>query len=245
MRLAAGIVALVSITASVEAAVLCARQKADGTFNASVKIRETCRPKETQLDPAALSLQGPPGPQGEPGVCACSTTTTTTVTTTTIPPGTAVDPSTGLMWELKVEADGVPNLASPHDADNRYRWCADGSPVDDACDDPSNQPNGDAFAVFLTALNTPPCFAGVCDWRVPTLAGLQTIVDLSRPGCGSGAAPCFDQLVDPTVPCFYWSSASYDADPTFAWAVGSGAGNAAPGYKPRPDNLVRAVRGSH
>src|SRR5713226_3086614 len=54
-----------------EAAVLCARARSDGTFSTSLKIREACRPSETQLNPAALGLQGPPGPS--PGfTCASS-----------------------------------------------------------------------------------------------------------------------------------------------------------------------------
>jgi len=49
------------------AVVLCAKTRKDGTFNSTVRIRETCRKKETQLDPAALGLQGPPGQDGAPG----------------------------------------------------------------------------------------------------------------------------------------------------------------------------------
>src|SRR5262249_37261604 len=47
---------------------LCAKAKADGSFNTSVKIRTACKPGETQLDPGALGLQGPPGPPGGPGI---------------------------------------------------------------------------------------------------------------------------------------------------------------------------------
>lgn len=56
----------------------------------ALKAREQCRAQETQIDPAALGLQGPagePGPRGEPGECPCPTTTTTTSTTTTVPQG--------------------------------------------------------------------------------------------------------------------------------------------------------------
>ena len=49
------------------AAALCARPRTDGTFNASVRIREMCRANERQLDPSALGLQGPLGPQGSVG----------------------------------------------------------------------------------------------------------------------------------------------------------------------------------
>jgi len=59
-------VVLAALT-SAHAIVLCAKQRSDGTFNAAVKIREACRPSETQLDPVELGLQGPKGDKGDPG----------------------------------------------------------------------------------------------------------------------------------------------------------------------------------
>ena len=58
-----------------EAAVLCAKQKKDGTFSTTVKIREICKPSETQLAPENVGF-----------CCGSSTTTTTAVcpTTTTL-----------------------------------------------------------------------------------------------------------------------------------------------------------------
>lgn len=55
------------IASTANAVVLCARARGDGTFNTSVKIREACRPTETQLHPVALGLQGPAGPIGPSG----------------------------------------------------------------------------------------------------------------------------------------------------------------------------------
>lgn len=72
--LVASFLTAVAIQSSAHAVVLCARPKADGSFSSTVKIREACRPTETQLDAAALGLQGPPGttgptgPSGPPGV---------------------------------------------------------------------------------------------------------------------------------------------------------------------------------
>jgi hypothetical protein len=53
--------------ADAEAVVLCARSRRDGTFNTTIKIREACRPTETQLDTLALGLEGEPGPPGQDG----------------------------------------------------------------------------------------------------------------------------------------------------------------------------------
>ncbi len=51
----------------VDAVVLCAKPRADGTFSTSIKIREACRAGEMQLDAAALGLQGPTGTPGVRG----------------------------------------------------------------------------------------------------------------------------------------------------------------------------------
>lgn len=54
-------------SATVNAVMLCARPKKDGTYSTAVKIREACKPSEAQLDPVALGLQGPGGPEGPAG----------------------------------------------------------------------------------------------------------------------------------------------------------------------------------
>src|SRR5262249_24800260 len=43
------------------------------------------------------------------------------------------------------------------------------------------------------------------DWHIPNILELQTIVDLSRPGCGTGAAACIDPIFEPTAVGYYWS----------------------------------------
>jgi len=69
-RTAFFIAALAYVAAAVpaDAAVLCGKQRSDGTFNSSVRIREACKARETQLDPVALGLEGEPGPPGADGV---------------------------------------------------------------------------------------------------------------------------------------------------------------------------------
>src|SRR4030095_6746319 len=53
-------------------AVLCAKQRNDGTFSSSVKIREACHAKEVQLAPEAVGF-----------CCAASTSATTSTSTST------------------------------------------------------------------------------------------------------------------------------------------------------------------
>ena len=38
----------------------------------------------------------------------------------------------------------------------------------------------DVSSVFLAFLNTQPCFAGFCDWRLPSFSELLTLVDYTR-----------------------------------------------------------------
>jgi len=152
--------------------------------------------------------------------------------------GTATDNETGLQWELKTDDGTV------HDKDNLYTWTAGFF---------RTEPDGTAFTSFLSALNggatgVGNCtesgggFAGHCDWRLPTIGELQGIIDLSAPGCGSGA-PCT------TIPGFpstngYWSSTTSAADPQFAWMALFYDGRLeAPGKNDWSPGYVRAVRG--
>jgi hypothetical protein len=95
---------MLALATPVVGVMLCARPRTDGTYNATVKIRELCKPSERQLDPVALGLQGPQGPQGEPGVCECSTTTTNTTppasTTFSVTSTTCSTVTTGSIYNL-------------------------------------------------------------------------------------------------------------------------------------------------
>jgi hypothetical protein len=129
--------------------------------------------------------------------------------------GTVSDRTTCLMWEKKTGTTGGSSLCpggatcgSDHDVNNLYAWTA-GSPYD---------PNGPAFFAFLAKLNGPSSFAGHDDWRLPTITELQTIVDLSATGCGSGT-PCIDPLFGPSHLGGYWSSSTYYANAEGAWYV--------------------------
>jgi hypothetical protein len=83
------------------------------------------------------------------------------------------------------------------------------------------------------------CFIGKCDCRLPTIGELQAIVDLSAPGCGSGA-PC--TTIPGSTAYYYWSSSTYATDPQLAWIVffGDGYVNS---FDKNFNRYVRAVRG--
>jgi hypothetical protein len=67
--------------------------------------------------------------------------------------GTITDNNTGLVWEKKdTTCPGI------HCWTDQYT-------------------SATAFTTFITALNTAPCFAGHCDWRLPNVKELQSIVN--------------------------------------------------------------------
>jgi len=123
--------------------------------------------------------------------------------------GTFTDNNTLFMWEKKDTSGGI------HDANNTYTW-------------------NNAFAVFLTTLNTPPCFAGHCDWRLANIRELQSIVDYSKFGPASSVPGV-------TAADFYWSSTPGAGNP-FAWGVSFDLGFADVTIKDHAEH-VRAVRG--
>lgn len=134
------------------------------------------------------------------------------------------DNLTGLDWEEKTD-DG-----SLHDKDDTWDWLS-------------------AYTFFLSGasstlgLNEPnavfACFAGSCDWRLPTVAELQTILSEPYPCTTS---PCIDAVFGPTAVADYWSSTTLADNLTYAWGVYSATGEVSYGVKTL-DNSVRAVRG--
>ncbi len=130
--------------------------------------------------------------------------------------GTVTDRQTGLQWEKKIDLDGVVVNPSPHDADNRYLWNSG----------PGTSPDGGVFVTFLALLNnctttdgttaTAAGFAGHCDWRLPTILELQTIL-LDPFPCGT--SPCIPPVFGPTAATGHWSSSTDAVDPSLAWLV--------------------------
>lgn len=145
--------------------------------------------------------------------------------------GTVCDHQTGLMWEQKDGGDGTVDPNNPRDVDNNYTWSISGGP-----------PDGTAYTDFLARLNGPIAntnpseqLGGHRDWRLPTSAELQTILDCSF-------SPCTDPTFGPTAATNYWSSTSNASNPNNAWNANFNNGNVNNNNKSN-DKRVRAVRG--
>jgi hypothetical protein len=155
--------------------------------------------------------------------------------------GTASDLQTGLMWEKKTlgqcvnlvagkpiacvaDADCTGNAGGgvcescPRCVNALYTWTASGFPY---------PPTGTAFTSFLYALNggtstdgntSTGCFAGHCDWRLPTYDELYTLASTGIGFCGSS-----DTCTDPALGIslnanIYWTGTTGPNDVSTAWA---------------------------
>jgi hypothetical protein len=152
--------------------------------------------------------------------------------------GTITDTRTRLTWEKKDGADGAADYNNPHDVDNLYSWSASGV-----------APDGTAFTQFLGALND--CrtvlgtdgFGGHCDWRLPTVAELNSIFNPDAPGCPAEACtfPSFLPTAfsnDSETLNGYWSSISQGSTSAFTIGFDYFTGT----YPKSATNWVRAVR---
>jgi hypothetical protein len=161
--------------------------------------------------------------------------------------GTVTDGRTGLMWERKTGAGGASvdcsttTCSAPHIVNNAYKWCLDAN-SDFTCDNPGNPPDGGAFTDFLAKVNSGAGLGGHSDWRVPTIAELQTIVDVTKGNCGGGSGACISPVFGPTVSDFYWSASTFAESPDSAWIVSFVHDISGPGSK-TIGHYVRAVRG--
>lgn len=87
--------------------------------------------------------------------------------------------------------------------------------------------DGTAFTDYLSRLNnctssdgTDHSFDGswgYCDWRLPTIQKLKTILDCSF-------SPCINPVFGATAANSYWSATTYALNPGFAYDVGFGDG---------------------
>jgi hypothetical protein len=177
--------------------------------------------------------------------------------------GTLADHQTGLRWEKKTGTRGATvsceeaGCPDPHVVDNLYKWSNTGT-----------DPDGGAFTDFLARLNgdlafvaatfgeatgdpaSDPtvCFVHHCDWRLPAIGELRTI--LIGPDAAPGQAttcsssPCIDPgfaALGGEVGSFYWSASTEAGTPTLAWYAQFGNGNVNSNGK-LADSYVRAVR---
>jgi len=155
--------------------------------------------------------------------------------------GTITDNRTGLMWEKKTGSVGsgidcsTPwDCADPSNVNNYYKWSDSGSAAD-----------GPIFTDFLAKMNCTISQTGVCgagghtDWRIPTIAELQTILLAPFP-CGPSL--CIDPIFGPTWATGYWSSTTDASGPLDAWLVGFQFGHVFDNNKDN-NRVVRAVRG--
>jgi hypothetical protein len=181
----------------------------------------TCKNYE---DPMSWSVAGPQGPtgmlgsfdeleglactrDGEAGTVAVSHTAAAAVlrcvTGTRFVDngdGTVLDTQTGLQWDKKT-ASGC-TVTDAHCVNNTFVWSSTGTAPDGTLFFILDRVNG--RLCIVTDVNCQG-LAGHSDWRVPTFAELQTIVDTSVSGCGSGT-PCINATFGPTVSAHYWSS---------------------------------------
>jgi len=161
---------------------------------------------------------------------------------------TVIDHETGLEWEKKTGTLGAPsdcpggaNCGDLNDVNNRYSWSDTGQLYD-----------GDAELLFVNGLNDTAgggasCFAGRCDWRLPSLAmpGEYGVIDQgewdSIVDC-SGGAPCLDSNFGPTASADYWTSTPNGSGPWATWIIDFLDGSV--GVIAKSDvTYVRAVRG--
>jgi hypothetical protein len=116
--------------------------------------------------------------------------------------GTLTDNQTGLMWQ--VITSSCQNTCNTSSSTNTYTWSSG-----------DNNPDGTLYTSFLvnvvnvnvSANGTATCFANHCDWRIPNIGELQTIIELSAPGCNTPGGACIDPTFGPPAGT-YWSSTS-------------------------------------
>ncbi|HNP65237.1 MAG TPA: DUF1566 domain-containing protein [Woeseiaceae bacterium] len=151
--------------------------------------------------------------------------------------GTVCDNVTGLMWEIKEDCGGI-DYGNPRCSNNVYSWSETA---------PYTEPNGTVFSDFLPKMNdldspndglATTCLAGHCDWRMPTIGELRSILEAPMPLCTG--TPCIAaNFPGATYADLYWTSSNKLN--AAVWTVNFGSGQVA--SEPRSSYYhVRAVR---
>lgn len=141
--------------------------------------------------------------------------------------GTLTDANTRLVWE-KLSRD-----ASIHDRNALSTW--------------------DQALAKIATLNTPPCFANVCTWRLPNVKELQSIVDYEQkspvfpkqfnkkcqPGCTVTTCSC-TPIAPAGSTAGFWTSTTNRSVTSEAWQIVNATGAVAAVTK-SATGYVRAV----
>jgi hypothetical protein len=179
--------------------------------------------------------------------------------------GTITDLNTGLVWEKKwafmnkhVHCASAVDCPNPHDGDNHYTWGSgedfDGTIVtvfleqlNNGCD--ANPAVACATDADCAAAGGKCGFTGHRDWRIPNVKELQSIVSyavLSPSVDEAFNRSCTNECARTECSCSgfadYWTSTTYQGDPTWAVFVGFFNGNIYAEDKSQ-SFYARAVRG--
>lgn len=143
---------------------------------------------------------------------------------------TVTDLDTGLMWIKLTGLDGIPQPFIL-DVDDRFDWhrtIAVGAALGGAS-------NADQIGLIPFPGN-----ALYDDWRMPSILEVESLVDPTASGCGTGSA-CIDPIFEPNRVDLYWTSSTWRDDSGFGWAVNFFSGGIAIRSKAEP-HFARAVR---